>query len=240
MARFNSIRWRKEDQQKLSRQVRKYNAKITREIKNGRLPMEFAPPRLKVSELRDSIQTRADFNRIINRTQRIFNPDALNTISLESGLTLTRYELREAKLSLAAVNRRRAAELKRLNPSTYKGTMGTIEENNLKPRKIDFSKIPVNRWGETIGALTKQTLDSYYVERQKLYKQNYLKSIYNIFGSNPLVDELAAIIQKIPAEELYDAYADDPFLQIDFVYDPLDAAMKLETLIERWNGLGYE
>ena len=63
--------------------------------------------------------------------------------------------------------------------------------------------------------------------RQAQYKDNYLLALKNVFGEN---SSLLEKVRAIPADKLVEMYFSSPFLQIDFVYDPLEAK-QIESLI---------
>lgn len=63
------IQWRKEDTAALQKAVKNYNAKITRIAKNDPMSRGLLPDKVTVSDLRQGIQTRKDFNREIKKLQ---------------------------------------------------------------------------------------------------------------------------------------------------------------------------
>ena len=63
------IQWSKDDSQALQKAVKNYNAKITRISKNDPLSRGLLPDKLTVTELRQDIKTRKDFNRKIRELQ---------------------------------------------------------------------------------------------------------------------------------------------------------------------------
>lgn len=63
------IQWRPEDSETLQKAVKNYNAKITRISKNDPLSRGLLPDKVTVSELRQDIKTRKDFNKKIRELQ---------------------------------------------------------------------------------------------------------------------------------------------------------------------------
>lgn len=63
MAGQPNIRWRKADQEDLSRAVKNYNAKITRLAKKD--PMAELPQRVSVKDIRSGIKTRDDYKDVL-------------------------------------------------------------------------------------------------------------------------------------------------------------------------------
>lgn len=63
------IQWSADDSKALQRAVKNYNAKITRISKNDPLSRGLLPDKVTVSDLRENIKTRKDFNREIKKLQ---------------------------------------------------------------------------------------------------------------------------------------------------------------------------
>lgn len=63
------IQWRQEDSAALQKAVKNYNAKIKRLEKNDPLSRGLLPDNVTMKEMRQSIKTRADFNRKIKELQ---------------------------------------------------------------------------------------------------------------------------------------------------------------------------
>ena len=74
--RQNQIRWRKSDADDLKRAINNYNAKLYREIKKNPQAKEYLPERVKFSEVKNSITTRADYNKAIGSFKQITNKNS--------------------------------------------------------------------------------------------------------------------------------------------------------------------
>lgn len=231
--RYN-IKWRKTDEKKLAKAVRKFNAKRTRLLKQVPELEEFLPPKASTKDIRKSVQTRRDLKNELNALERFMRKGAEKPIVTKEGIKTTAYEKKEIAIKVRAINQRRAAELKKAAPSTEKGTMGTIRENNLKPKKYDIDKIKKSDWKKFVESVEKQSRDSYAADRYDRYKDNFIKGLENAFGEKGA--ELIEIAKQIDSETLTQMYYDDPILQIDFIYDPLEMQVKIDAMKEHLTG----
>lgn len=230
--RYN-IKWRKTDEQKLAKAVRKFNAKRTRLLKQVPELEEFLPQKLNVKDIKNDVKTRRDFNNVINSIERFMKKGAEKPIVTKEGIKTTVYQKRELEIKVRAINARRAAELKKAAPSTEKGTMGSVREKNLSPKKYNLDKIKRSDWDKFVESVEKQSKDSYSAEQYDRYKENFLKGLENVFGEKG--QNLINIAKQIDPETLTQMFYDDPILQIDFIYDPIEMDLKIEAMEEHLN-----
>lgn len=227
--RYN-IKWRESDEKALTKAVRKFNAKRTRLINQVPELEEFLPSKISTKKIRERVKTRRDLKNELNSIERFMRKGAEKPIITKKGIKTTVYEKKEISLKVRAINQRRAAELKKAAPSTEKGTMGTIRENNLKPKQYDIDKIKKSDWKKFVESVEKQSKDSYASDRYDRYKENFIKGLENAFGEKG--SELIEIAKQIDGETLTQMYYDDPILQIDFIYDPLEMQVKIDAMEE--------
>ena len=98
---------------------------------------------------------------------------------------------------------------------------------------MKFEKLSSKEWDLFTRQVEKESMARYREEMNEKYKENYIQSILNVYGSEN--EDANAFIEKLKnadAETLIQAFYDDPVLQIDFIYDPLDADMKLNQASE--------
>lgn len=227
--RYN-IKWRDTDEKALAKAVRKFNAKRTRLLKQVPELEEFLPAKLSTKELKKAIKTRRDFNNEINSIERFMQKGAEKPIVTKEGVKTTAYEKREIGIKVRAINARRAAERKKANVSTEKGTMGTIRANNLLPKQVNLDKVKKSDWRKFVESVEKQARDSYSADKYERYKENFIKGLENAFGEKGKT--LQALAQQIDPETLTQMYYDDPILQIDFIYDPIEMQTKIDAMTE--------
>lgn len=220
MPRKSQIKWRESDKKALSQAVRNFNAKRTRLIKQVPELADILPKKQNVGELRNLVYNRSDYNKILNRLKRFMVKGATDVITTKEGVVTTKYQVRELNINKSIINRKRAQLRKKANVSTEKGTMGAIEKMNLRPKKLDPNKIRKSMWDEVVQNFERQSLESYYNDRDDLYKQNYLKAFTDAFGGLD-TDNLYDVIDSLPSSTVIEMFYYDPNLQIDFLY-PID------------------
>lgn len=237
MPRQYNIKWRNKDKTRLSNTVRQFNAKITRTLKKNPELAPYLPERLTVQGLRDKIKTRQDFNREVNSARRFLKPGAETPVTSATGIRTTKWEKREVGIKVGVINQRRNRELKKMNPTTEKGTMGTIRENNLRPKKYDIDKIKASDWDMFVYGVEKQIMSGYTAQKNELYKQNFIKGVKTAFGSKGT--EIVEMAQSIPADILVELYYNDPVLQVEFIYNPLEMQIKIDNIVEHLEPYAY-
>lgn len=238
MPKQYNIKWRKSDRQTVSNTVRQFNAKITRLLKKNPELKDFLPERITVKGLTERIKTRADFNREINSVKRFLRRGAENPITTKKGIQTTTWEKREIGYKVAQINRNRRRQREKANVSTYKGTMGSIRENNLQPKRYNIDTISPRDWDKFIQSVEKQVQSTYNEEKMKRYKENYIKGLYNVFGGKGQI--IADVVRGIPDEDFQQLFFDDPVLQLDFIYDPIEAHLRIDSILEHLEAHGYE
>lgn len=231
--RYN-IKWRESDEKELAKAVRKFNAKRTRLLKQVPELEEFLPPKISTKAIKESVKTRRDFINELNSIERFMRKGAEKPIITKEGVKTTAYEKKELQIKIRAINNRRMAERKKANVSTEKGTMGTIRANNLQPKQVNIDKVKKSDWNKFVESVEKQARDSYASDKYERYKENFLKGLENAFGESG--NDLIELAKQIDPETLSQMYFDDPILQIDFIYDPLEMQTKIDAMTEHLQG----
>ncbi len=234
MRKQYNIRWRPADIKTITNLVRQFNAKITRTINKNPDSASYLPERISTATLKNRIETRQDFNRIVNEYKRFLNKGAENPYHARSGLVLTQWEKRETGIKVGIINRRRRAQLIAAAPSTIKGTMGTIRDNSLLHKKYNVDTITPENWKKFIESVNKQSYSNYMRNQLQLYKSNYIKSVHSVFGGSEYESAIMHLLYDVPIGFFSDAMYDNPYLGIDFVYDEHDMEIVAQKLIQEW------
>lgn len=229
MAKNYNINWRQKDVDKLKRVVKNYNNRITNIGKKHPELKEYLPNKITYSEVRNQIETRRTYNTWINRLNRFTSKSAQPIITKE-GVKTTKYELREAQYALNSINRIRARERKKANVSSLKGTMGTIRDANLMPRKNNTQTIPTWKWDNYIKSLYNQSSEEWMRRQNQQYKDNFLSAINTEYGW--IGSTLSSLVNQVPIDDLVQMLHDDPVLSIDFVYGEEDMVMRYNAMID--------
>lgn len=225
------IKWTKQQQQRLSKNVSRFNAKLTRTLKANPSLAPYLPKRLDAKELRSTIKTAKDLTQLVQSIDRAFKPNAFEPINNAEGVTTTQYELNEMKIKVRRINRQRKRELEELQLSTAKGTMGSVGANNLKPKKFKFENIKPNEWDKFVTSVEFQSQDSYKESKWELYKQNYLKTCAEQLGDYGV--EIYDFVYNMPADAVA-AGMDNYYLTISFLYSKYEQAAKAEVILYNW------
>lgn len=240
------IKWRKSDKAKLAQRVRVFNAKRTRLIKQVPELSDILPEKASVSAIKERIYSRADFNKAIARLNRFMVPGASDVVTTKSGVVTTKYQIREMHIQKAQINRKRA-QIRKLHPDDYfKGIMGTVKGQNLRPKKVDPQKVSKVMWDDVVKNLEAQFFDSYYARKDELYKKNYIRAVKDAYGEGAARDVID-VLEDMDSSLIADMYFYDPNLQIDFHYpmDEQEAEANLDFFKESLNeyfehaGLSY-
>ena len=207
MAESNKIRWRSIDQKAVTNIARRFNAKITRVMKAHSDWAENLPERINVKELSEKLRsgTRREFNREMAKLERFLRKGAEMPYTTKSGVATTVWQKKEIDNTFRAINAKRRAERKKLDPSIFKGNLHSIQENNLLQRKNTVQEISPKYWKEFVRNLDYQ-LEQEYKDKSNIYKMNLLKAISNIYGfkiqktlkesiiTNPIIETTGLVI----------------------------------------------
>ena len=231
MANSSVAKWRKSDEVKLKKLVKNFNAKIRRIEKNRPEIAPLQPSKENLKALRETLKgmSRVDINYQFKKMENYLKRGAELPYTTKQGVNTTVWEKKEVDRAIRTINARNKALIQKYEPSTTKGTMGTIERNNLQPRKNRINTIQPKDYNKYVSNLFKQVMQS-ETGRNERYKVNFLKAIENIMGEN---SKLYQVVKNIDSALLTKYYYTEPLLQLTFVYDPKDAEEIENIMIER-------
>jgi hypothetical protein len=251
MSRKSKINWRESDAEKLNREVQKFNTKIYRTRNKHPELADILPDTIKKSQREQMVedikgQTRSEFNKTINSLERFVKKGAEREIVSDTGNRVTRWEKNEVALKVAQINRERTRERKIVENmeatsrgeslGMKRGQMGSERLNELKPKKFDFNKIKGGKeWERFKATVEKQASPEARDARMEAYKQNYIKGLRAAFGE--YADDIIAIIEELPADEVVKTYYGEQEATIDFFYEPQEMEAKLDILDDIWQGV---
>lgn len=234
------IKWRQQDKTKVSRYVQKFNTAISRleKLNPDLVDTGVLPERLDVSEIRSQITTRDDFNRFIKRIDRFFKPGAKDIVMAPSGYRMTRWGVKEAKLTERRINKQRAAFVEKMKISK-------AEQKALKLKPIDVFKeqqkvlnsdspSKAQKWMNFLYTLERESGDNYYTNMSVQVQQSYIKALKNTFGdqSETLVNFIKD--NEIKGSDILYAISKNDILDFEYLYSREDADAKLEILTDYW------
>lgn len=193
------IRWTRSDYQKLSYAVRQFNKKVSElEV----LDRNVLPDKLSYSNLRDTIYSRRELNRILGSLRRINKESQQRIVTLESGEQLTQWELSELKKA-----QRRAVgtitDKARDVVESDRNVMGDKEFKQLLRTKQSIEDL-FNRTGWEFERTGKRAMSwgktDYDLWRAGIYRENFmdaLKQMSNYKNYSLLRDKLNSIENPI-------------------------------------------
>lgn len=242
-----NMRWSDSDVAELQRTIKNFNNKLYRQRKKNPEQAEVLPQTVKKSDMIEQIETRADFNRIVNSLQRFTRRGAEETVESAKGAKATKWEVEEATRKQAIENARRTRERKKLEEQEVKisgkGTgvkraeMGTLKENELKPSRKKFDNMSQKEWD-----LFKRNMDNmmnatYHREKRAKMRENYIKGLRDagFLDSNP---ELETYVRGVDINTFYNLTQNDETATFDFYKDPIAYEHRRQVLLSTW-GTAY-
>lgn len=244
MSRRSRIRWNQNDEKELARLVKNYNAKINRLIKKDPTMKDFVPDRVKKRDIKSNIVTRSDLKREMNSLKRFLKRGAeeivYNNLEGDDRFGITKYEKREIEIKVATINRLKTMRRKEIEEmeTTSRGEkvgyknkeMGRMEKlQMLQPKVFNFKTKKKRDFEHFKKGL--ENADVYINMKDVILKDNYIDSLYEHLGNNKYTDMIAEKINSMPIDSFISKYYSDKEAVIEFIYDPLQASAKLETLI---------
>lgn len=234
------IRWTKNQKQNLSKAVKRWNAKLAREVrKNPDLIDVPGLRRLSVKELKQDITSAKDLNRQIKEIDRAFKKGAWEVLKSDKGALTTKHQLQTFKINLRTANRRQS----KIRDNIITPGDERIKKVSYVPQyKVDFKTISSERWEKLLNTANNLVSTSFESKRQEQMKKRYIKAIKSTIGVNS--PELLEIIQQLPAELIDQNMFDTHELGLMIFYEEqLDSEQRAEMILQSWferlQGTGY-
>lgn len=235
--------WRKKDELKLARYIRKFNTSLT--LYARKFP-EIAdsgllPEKLNAREIRKSDITRKDFNNLMKSIDRWFSPKNREIIT-RAGIKMTRWEYNEALYAAQRINaskkkrrdiavnslRQRNKVGKDISPSEkLKEIQGRLEKDGYGAEEA------TGAWKLFVQQVQARSTEGYIDKQGAIYYNNYHTAIYENF-SDRNAKLYADFLEdfRLSGDELYELIGRFPALDIDYLYGPDDEDNKFQMLLE--------
>ena len=170
------IRWTRSDYAKLSNAVRRFNKKIS-ELEA--LEKDYLPEQYNYSELRDTIYSRRELNRIIRGLNRFTTKESQQQmIVLPSGEEISRWEYNELKKAMRRSIERITKEM--INIAETHNIIGNQRMYELQRTKESIRDL-FNRSGfefrRTAGRTEIWGKTDYELWRAEIFRENYMNSL---------------------------------------------------------------
>lgn len=191
------IRWRREDSIELQRAINSFNRNI-RKLRKEEGKLDYLPDTITYNEIKDSIISRKEFNRVIKSLRDFSKKGASDLYETVSGEVMTKWEYTELRKARRRAIKSLTIEKQNINLN-LKGYMGekrireiesTIENlNNLENKKgYDFERAK-----ERTLSLGNIDLE---LKKAITYRENYLNALEQMSGYENY-DKLISELNKI-------------------------------------------
>lgn len=234
MARKPNIRWREKDVEQLHKAVRNFNAKVRRLKKKNPSKAQYYPETISIKDVRSKIRTRQDFNREVKKIGRFSRRGIEEIVTTDKGLTVTKYELREASIMRRVINLKRKREAERLGLTMEAGLKTQIKKQSLTPKR-DVKEVKPTDFKSYVQSLEKEIASTFDEKMQENYVENYMQGLFNALGEKSF--PIFELIEQLPPDVIVDNSISNPFLTIAFMYDPLEQEDIANAMLEEWQAI---
>lgn len=212
-------------------EVRRLNKSISN--KKSRIKKEFGVElQIKTKPIKE-FGSRKEYNEFVKQSKKFIDRRNFRYVKNPHGVVLRREEYEQIKKDVEKINRRNKRKLNKIDKKTFtsrgKKTDTRVIDRRLMLdprydylRDMDFKK----RW-QTLQTVqdvenyaekaANRARDEYELETQNLFKNNYIKSLQNVFGSN--ANGIIEKVNEMLPEEFEQLYLTEDIVDFDFNYD---------------------
>lgn len=220
MSKQYNIKWREQDEKELRRVVRNFNDKLRRLVKENPENQNILPQfwneqtqqfesRVTIQNLKELIQTRADYNRQLNMLKRFGRRGAEEIIEAptnEYGARTTKWQKYEMARMAQIVNRRRRERLENLENVKMLDSygelgytlgqrfgMGLASKNSLNPIKTFTASQTQADLKQKVRALMRESASNYAKDRDLMLKENFINELRKNYNEADISDVIERI-----------------------------------------------
>ena len=229
MSQRDRVKSRMKAFQSLKYATELFNDKIEKLRISNPESIEYLPNYVSMEKLyreMELVPTREIYNRE-RSLRRFLEGGAEMPYTTMQGVKITVWEKDEIDRQFDRINERRQSQMSKYEPSYFKGTGTAIKRENLNRRPNTLQKIEPKQFDVFRENLYRSYLYSNEEVRAEYYKSNFLSAVNEQFGSE---STLYKYLEDFDAVTLYRGAFNNPFLQIDFVYDPNEAPAVMEKI----------
>lgn len=223
MRRRYNIRWKQDDEAELSRVVRNYNDKIRRLEKKNPQMKNALPEKASVRQLKNLIETRADFNRELNSLIRFSKKGAEEIVDVPENkynLKTTKWQKEEMTRKVALINRRRKKRLKeieawemtsggkKLGYTRGEFGMGKADEVALNPLKAFTPTMSRADLNMKFRHINKEVQSSYFSAKEERLRNNYITGLQRTYSKDE-IEEIIDVIEDMDFKEFYKRFQEE-------------------------------
>ena len=182
----SKIRWSRSDYISLGKAVASFNKAVGRMTDTGII----VPEMQSYSELKSSISTRQELNRVISSMKRFTNPMEQQGVKLESGLVITKWEQNEINKAQKRATRRMTGELAGIEATSTYGT-GVSSANEIRSTLEMFDRIfkstSSDQFRRRTSVLYNQGRLDYDMKKARIFQENFITA-YEKMGRNEIAE----------------------------------------------------
>ena len=261
MSRQSNIKWRIQDERELAQVARDFNRKLSRLIDenptNASIYPKFYNPatqqlesEISISNLKELITTRADYNRYVNMLKRFLREGAETIVDApdnDYGTKTTRWHIQEMNRLKGNVNRKKEArleEFKDIEMMSSEGSlgyslgdrfgMGLASRSQLSPTKAFTPSQNQADINYKLSSLMKQSKSSYYRDKAQILKDNYVRELERNYNRKDVAGVIE-VINKMDNELFvlkFEAHGD----KMEMVYPPEKGSPEYQANVEELVG----
>lgn len=230
--------WSKRRNKTLRKAVKNFNAKIDRQLKKG-VSSDILPEKMKVSELKEMINTEGDYRKILNSLKSWTKRGAEKVVETKGGAVVTEWALKEAKKHKKEINERREKINQEFSerPIYVDGeeltnVERTVEEIETKPLTKDPEKLNQTDFESFSKWLWRERLDERDINKGIWFIQDISEVFYSQFSALN-ANYLMRLLQLVGGDVAYHLYHDLGVeeLRPEWQYsEPIEEQEKVERL----------
>lgn len=194
-----AIRYKPGELDELQKQIRRYNAKISRMAKKGvDLGMGSLPERASMRTAK-GVTSRAELRDYQKQMERVLKKGSEQLVKTKGGVVIPKYERDQINALNARINRQRRVAAEKIAEARAAGDlplMGRIKDNEAKPRK-SLAGVSREDYAAYKNASLRMGDVKYLAERDAAYKLNYKKMVDRLFTEED-AEEIKALLDEIP------------------------------------------
>lgn len=198
----SGIRWKQGDYIRLGQAVSLFNRTINehKTLENSL----YLPEEADYKDLKNTIQTRQELNRVISSLRSITNKNALNLYETEAGEQITNWERKNLSKLSQNIIKRLTGELTELYKPLDTG-FSPVEMGHYRPREIEATIEQLNNLeklqGEKFTRLKNKInylgRADYTYKKARTYRENFMEELTELKNIDPAFQEVYNYFNRI-------------------------------------------
>lgn len=110
-------------------------------------------------------------------------------------------------------------------------------EKEVMPKKLYTQYKTKLSYSKAAEATMRQSMHDYYENRDELYRQNYIKSLYNAGFPEEVISQIKDKVYSLSPLDFYRLVGENDILTIGYNYNSTEIALKSEAILEAWDNI---